>query len=211
MQKNNSLFSLALLLLSLFGIFACGGESDSDTMLPILGNRDIVEGDTVYHQVPDFSFIDQDGQVVNNATFKDKVYVVDFFFTTCPSICPTVTRQMLRIYEKFEADDRVKLLAHTIDVRHDSVPVLKKYAEKIFVKSDKWHFVTGDEDKIYDMAENYFIAAQKDPEAPGGFDHSGRLILVDENRRVRAFCEGTDPEDVTRFMDDIQKLLDEKT
>ena len=81
--------------------------------------------------------------------------------------------------------------------------------DKIHVSSSKWHFVTGDEDKIYQMADEYFIAAQKDPEAPGGFDHSGRIILVDKNRRVRAFCEGTDPEDVTRFMEDVQKLLDE--
>ena len=203
---------LGLGALALMMFSACGDPSPAatDQALPILGNRDIVDGDTVYHQIPDFSFIDQDSNVVNNATFADKVYIVDFFFTTCPSICPTVTKQMLRLYERFEQEDRVKLLAHTIDIRHDSVPVLKRYAEKIHVSSNKWHFVTGDEEKIYDMADDYFIAAQKDPDAPGGFDHSGRIILVDQNRHVRSFCEGTDPDDVTRFMNDVQKLLDEQ-
>ncbi len=207
-MRNYSFFGffIALLLLS-----ACGGDTavDKNAKLPILGNRDVVDGDTIYHQVPDFSFTDQDGNTVNNATFQDKIYVVDFFFIHCPSICPTVTRQMLRIYEKFETVDQVKLLAHTLDVKRDTVGALKKYAEKIHVKSEKWHFVTGEEDLIYDMADDYFIAANKDPDAPGGFDHSGRLILVDKNRRVRAFCEGTDEEDVTRFFGDIQKLLDE--
>ncbi len=207
-MRNYSFFGMMIALL----IFnACGGDTsiDQNAKLPILGNRDIVDGDTIYHQVPDFSFIDQDGNTVTNATFEDQIYVVDFFFIHCPSICPTVTRQMLRIYEKFETVDQVKLLAHTLDVKRDTVAALKRYAEKIHVKSEKWHFVTGEEEKIYDMADDYFIAANKDPEAPGGFDHSGRLILVDKNRRVRAFCEGTDEEDVTRFFGDIQKLLDE--
>ena len=207
-MRNYSFFGF---FIALFLFSACGGDTtaDKNAKLPILGNRDVVDGDTIYHRVPDFSFIDQDGNTVTNATFKDKIYVVDFFFIHCPSICPTVTRQMLRIYEKFENVDQVKLLAHTLDVKRDTVGALKKYAEKIHVKSEKWHFVTGEEDLIYDMADDYFIAANKDPDAPGGFDHSGRLILVDKNRRVRAFCEGTDEEDVTRFFGDIQKLLDE--
>lgn len=208
-MQRHSIFSL---FLSFLFLLSCGGNSDlaNSGKLPILGNRDVVDGDTIYHKIPDFSFTDQDGNTITNATFKDKIYVVDFFFTSCPSICPTVTRQMLRIYEEFAEEDRVKLLAHTIDVRHDSVPVLKKYADKIHVSSDKWHFVTGDEEEIYKMADDYFIAAQKDPDAPGGFDHSGRIILVDQNRHVRAFCEGTDPDDVTEFFKDVQKLLDEK-
>lgn len=175
--------------------------------LPILGNRDVVNGDTVYPTVRDFAFLNQDSQVVNNATFEGKAYVVDFFFVSCPTICPKTTKQMLRLYEKYQQDDRLMLVAHTVDPKHDTIPRLKKHAEKLGVKSPKWNFVTGSEEEIYGIAADYFSVAKKDDTAPGGFDHSGRLILVDKNRHVRAFCDGTDPKDVDRFMEDIDLLL----
>ncbi len=204
MNKHNFLFFAFLLV----AISACIYQPKADK-LPILGERDIVNGDTAFHTVPDFSFINQDSQIVTNATFKDKAYVVDFFFTSCPTICPKLTREMLRLHDHFKAEDRLLLLAHSIDTRHDSVPVLKKYAENLEVTSDKWHFITGDKDEIFEIADDYFSVAIDNPDAPGGFDHSGRLILVDKNRYIRAFCDGTDPKDVDRFILDIQKLLDE--
>lgn len=178
--------------------------------LPILGERQLVGTDTIYPTIPDFSFIDQDSQIINNQTFKDKVYVVDFFFTSCPTICPKVTRQMLRVYKTFETEERVLLLAHSIDVKHDTVPKLKKYADNLGVKSNKWHFVTGEKEQIFDIAQSYFSVATEDPNLPGGFDHSGRLILVDKNRHVRSFCDGTDEASVDQFIKDIQKLLAEQ-
>ncbi|MBK8878268.1 MAG: SCO family protein [Haliscomenobacter sp.] len=177
--------------------------------LPILGNSEIVNGDTIYHQVRDFSFINQDSQEVNNATFEGKAYVVDFFFISCPTICPMVNKQMLRVYDRFKDDDRLLLLAHTIDTKHDTIPRLKQFAQNLGVSNDKWIFVTGVKDSIYSIANDYFSIAIEDPEAPGGFDHSGRLILVDKNRHVRSFCDGTDPESVDRFMKDIEVLLKE--
>ncbi len=117
---------------------------------------------------------------------------------------------MFRIYKKFENNDGIVLLAHSIDTKYDSVPVLKKYASKLGVKTDKWHFVTGNKDEIYGIADDYFSIAIEDPNSPGGYDHSGRLILIDKNRHIRSFCDGTDAKDVDRFMKDIQKLLDEK-
>ncbi len=175
-----------------------------------MGQPTFVNGDSIPHTIPDFSFIDQDSQVVNNETFTGKAYVVDFFFTSCPTICPKTTAQMFRIYKKFENNDNLLLLAHSIDTKFDSVPVLKKYASKLGVKSNKWHFVTGKKDDIYEIADDYFSIAIEDPNAPGGYDHSGRLILIDKNRHVRSFCDGTDANDVNRFMKDIQKLLDEE-
>ncbi|MBK8041938.1 MAG: SCO family protein [Haliscomenobacter sp.] len=177
--------------------------------LPILGNSEIVNGDTIYHQVRDFSFINQDSQEVNNATFEGKAYVVDFFFISCPTICPMVNKQMLRVYDRFKDDDRLLLLAHSIDTKHDTIPRLKQFAQNLGVSNDKWIFVTGVKDSIYSIANDYFSIAIEDPEAPGGFDHSGRLILVDKNRHVRSFCDGTDPESVDRFMKDIEVLLKE--
>ncbi|RMF21837.1 MAG: SCO family protein [Bacteroidetes bacterium] len=180
--------------------------------LPILGQKDIdpETGDTLYHTIPDFAFIDQDSQLVTNETFAGKAYVVDFFFLSCPTICPKVTKQMLRIYEHFEDDDRLLLLAHTIDPKRDSVARLREYAQNLGVRSDKWHFVTGDKDAIYEIADDYFSIALENPDAPGGFDHSGRIILVDKNRRVRSFCNGTDPQSVDKFIRDIEQLLEQE-
>jgi protein SCO1/2 len=103
----------------------------------------------------------------------------------------------------------VLLLSHSIDTRNDTVPALKSHADKLGIETARWHLVTGNKDSIYTIADDYFSVATENPEAPGGFDHSGRLILVDKNRHVRAFCDGTDSEDVDRFMLDIDRLLKE--
>jgi protein SCO1 len=200
-----------LLFSLLLGLAWAGcDQPDNSTPLPILGNRDISPaGDTVYPKVPDFKFTNQDGQPVTNATVAGKAYVVDFFFIHCPTICPKVKAQALRIYEKYRNDDRLVLLSHSIDTRNDTVPALKRYADKLGVQAPKWQLVTGEKDAIYSIADDYFSVAQENPDAPGGFDHSGRLILVDTNRHVRAFCDGTDAEDVTKFLSSIDRLLKE--
>lgn len=191
-------------------VSACLTDS-KPKVLPILGNRDVAaNGDTIYPQIPDFQFVDQDSQVVNNATFAGKAYVVDFFFIHCPTICPKVKANGLRIYQKFKDDDRVLMLSHSIDTKNDTVAALRRHAQKLAIDSKKWHLVTGDHDAIYAIADDYFSVAKEDPTSPGGFDHSGRLILVDKNRHVRAFCDGTDAEDVDRFMKDISLLLAEQ-
>lgn len=200
------------LILGLFGgillLVSCD-LPEATQKLPILGERDIVNGDTIYHQIPDFSFINQDSQIVTNATFANKAYVADFFFTSCPTICPITTKSMLTLYDDFEEETNLLLLAHSIDVRRDSVPHLKEYAENMGVSSDRWHMVTGEEDEIMEIADDYFSIAYRDDDAPGGFDHSGRLILVDPQRHVRSFCDGTDPKSVERFKRDIRILLEE--
>ncbi|MEO1515140.1 MAG: SCO family protein [Bacteroidota bacterium] len=208
-MTQRSLFSLSCFcVLVVFLLTACTQEEKQDS-LPILGFREVVNGDTVYHKIKDFEFVDQDSNRIVNATFKDKLYVTDFFFTSCPTICPKVKQQMLRIYDKFAEEDRLVLLSHSIDVRRDTVATLKRFAQKLEVDGKRWHFVTGEEDHIYDMADDYFVVAQKDPNAPGGFDHSGKIILVDPDRYVRSFADGTDPESVDRLLLDIQQLLDE--
>lgn len=195
-------------MISLALVQAC--TSDTPKKLPILGERDITAaGDTLYPSIPDFQFVNQDSQFVNNATFAGKAYVVDFFFIHCPTICPKVKANGLRVYQKFKHDDRLLMLSHSIDIRNDTVGALRHHAQKLGIDSKKWHLVTGDHDAIYAIADNYFSVATEDPSAPGGFDHSGRLILVDKNRHVRAFCDGTDAADVDRFMKDIELLLKE--
>ena len=200
---------LIVFFLVALGFQACRPEAGC-TKLPILGNRDIQGQDTIYPTIPDFSFVDQDSQLVTNTTFSDRHYVVDFFFISCPTICPTVKKQMLRVYQHFDQRPELAFLSHTIDVRHDTIPRLKAYADGLGVDGQRWHFVTGVEDSIYSIAGSYFSVAQKDPNSPGGFDHSGRLILVDRHRHVRSFCDGTDPESVDQFIRDIECLLDEQ-
>lgn len=180
-------------------------------VLPILGNRDTAEnGDTIYHHIPDFAFVNQLGDTVTNADLEGKAYVVDFFFISCPTICPTVTQQMLRVHDAFKDNDELALLAHTIDPKRDDVTALKRYADGLEVSAPKWHFLTGDKDEIYEIADDYFSVAVENPDAPGGFDHSGRLILIDKNRRVRAFANGTNPDEVTQFIADIETLLEKE-
>lgn len=194
-------------IFSIIYLQAC--DPASDRTLPILGERIFENGDTIYHTVPDFEFTDQLGQTVTNEYFSDKAYIVDFFFISCPTICPVVKKQMLRIYEHFSEENRILYLSHTIDPKRDTVGALKIYADNLGIDHTKWKFVTGEKDSIYEIADDYFSIAIENPDAPGGFDHSGRLILVDENRHIRSFCNGTDPDDVDRFMKDVEKLLKE--
>jgi protein SCO1 len=214
-KKYITPFAVALGL----GFFtACTSNDTNENTLPIYGEREAVERkvdgktvvDTVYHQIPDFAFVNQDSQQVTNQTFAGKIYVTDFFFTTCPTICPKMKSQMLRVYEKYKDNPNVILLSHTIDPQHDSVAVLNEYAERLGVKADKWHFVTGDKDNIYDVAQKYLVSAMEDKQEAGGFVHSGAFVLVDENRHIRGVYDGTDPEQVDRLLNDIPVLLNEK-
>lgn len=194
-------------LASIFFFTACFEPEEGP--LPVFGQVQVVEGDTIYHQIRDFTFINQDSQLINNQTFQDKIYVADFFFTSCPTICPKVKQQMLRIQDRFADNDQLLLLSHSIDTKRDSVPVLKKYANKLNIHQNKWHLVTGPKKEIYDIAEDYFSIAKEDENAPGGYDHSGYIILIDKDRHIRAYCDGTDPKQVDKFMVNIEKLLDE--
>ncbi len=182
---------------------------DQNGRLPILGEQRIEDGDTIYHQVEPFSYLDQDSNQVSQQTLQDKIYVADFFFTSCPTICPKVTAQMLRIQEEFIDEDRLKLLSYSIDYRKDSIPILKRYASKVGISSAKWHLVQLKKDEVERVANQYFSVAFEDSSVPGGFDHSGRLMLVDQHGRIRAYCNGTEPDEVTEFMEEIRILLNE--
>ncbi|WP_439879578.1 SCO family protein [Pontibacter sp. MBLB2868] len=217
-KLHMNLFKSAFTLFAVALMSSCNNSETSEQTLPILGEREVVErnvngqtvADTLYPQIPDFSFVDQDSQQVTNSTFGDKIYVADFFFTTCPTICPKMKTQMLRVYEQYKDNPKVGFLSHTIDPKHDSVAVLKDFAERLNVKSDKWHFVTGEKDSIYDIAQYYLVSAMEDGQEAGGFIHSGAFVLVDENRHIRGVYDGTDPAQVDRLMNDIPVLLKEK-
>lgn len=185
-------------------------KAKPEEKLPILGRTEIKETDTVHHTIGNFQFVNQDSTVVTPATFEDKVYVADFFFTSCPTICPVMKSQMMRVYEEFEENDEVAILSHTIDPEYDTVALLHDYADRLGVKSSKWHFVTGEKDKIYDIGQtSYMVTAMEDEEEPGGFLHSGAFILVDKEKRIRGIYDGTEEESVTKLIKDMHILLSE--
>jgi len=189
-------------------LYSCDNSSQK---LPILGEREFINGDSVYHTIPDFSFTDQNGLEITNKTYENKIYIADFFFTTCPTICPVMKTQLLRVYDKFKANPQVGILSHTIDPRHDSVAVLKEYAKRLGVEGDFWHFVTGKKDKIYELGQKfYYVTTGEDSTAAGGFIHSGAFILVDKKRRVRGMYDGTNEKEVDKLMKDMEILLAEQ-
>lgn len=186
------------------------GNNTNDA-LPYIGFHDVdpQSGDTIYHVIRDFTFMDQDSQLITNEYFSDKAYIADFFFTSCPTICPKVKQQMLRLYEKYQGNNQVAFLSHTIDVKRDTVAKLKRYAQGLGADSPQWRFVTGEKDEIFDITYDYISTALDDPNLPGGFDHSGYLLLIDPDKHLRAFANGTDPEDVDKFFGKIDALLAE--
>lgn len=190
-------------------LFTACQYNSAVTALPILGNHDIDPdtGDTTLHQIPDFAFYNQDSVLITNNTFQQQIYVADFFFTSCPTICPKVKKQMQRLYKKYQGNQQFSLVSYTIDPKRDTPTKLKTYAANLDVTSDKWHFLSGNQDSIYQLAEGYLSIAKEDPNAPGGFDHSGWLLLIDENRHIRSFCDGTKEEAVDQFIKDIDWLL----
>lgn len=204
-----------ILLLTVLSVTAC----QSTDKLPILGNREAVirnenglpVTDSVYHTIPGFAFVSQYGDTVTNHTLDGKIYVADFFFTVCPTICPKMKTQLKRVYDQFRGNKNVVLLSHTIDPDHDSVAVLREFAANLGVKDRQWLFVTGNRDKIYEIGEkSYMVTAQADSTAPGGLIHSGAFILVDTQKHIRGIYDGTTVEGVDKLMRDIEKLLDEK-
>jgi protein SCO1 len=196
-------------------LFSCQTKPEK---LPILGNREAivktVNGkqitDTLYHQIPDFEFISQDSAKITQKDFAGKIYVADFFFTTCPTICPKMKTQMLRIYEKFKDNPNVAILSHTIDPRHDTPAVLKEFSKNLGIQNSMWSMVTGDKAKIYEIGQkSYMVSATDDPTQPGGIVHSGAFILIDKDRHIRGIYDGTEPEKVDKLMEDMEVLLKE--
>ena len=204
----------AIILMALWS--AC--KSNTAKELPIYGNRDAVtktvDGktvtDTVYQTIPKFKFANQYGDSITNKSLDGTIYVADFFFTTCPSICPVMHRNMLTVYEAFKNTGDVKIISHTIDPQHDSVPVLKIYADKLGISGNTWWLLRGKKEDVYRIAEkNYLVAVKKDSTEAGGYVHAGYFVLIDKQKRIRGTYDGTDPKQVGQLIDDIKTLKQE--
>ncbi|MCF0054608.1 SCO family protein [Dyadobacter sp. CY356] len=186
--------------------------------LPYYGEPDVIKKvvdgketeQSVYPTIPDFSFINEDKEVVTDKDFKGKVYVADFFFVTCPTICPVMKKNMLTVYKEYKDNRNVKILSHTIDPEHDTPEILKKYATDLGVTGKMWQFVTGDKEKIYDIGQkHYMVSALEDSSQAGGYIHSGAFVLVDKDRHIRGMYDGTTKDGTEKLIKDLAVLLKE--
>lgn len=157
----------------------------------------------------DFEFANQYNELVNQNTFKDKIYIADFFFTTCSTICPMMGGNKVKIQDAFKSNDDVLLLSHSIDTKGDSIPKLLEYGTNIGAIKNKWHLVTGKRDAIYDIAKEYYVTTQESDIASGSFVHDGSFILIDRNSKIRGIYDGTNAVDTNLLIADIKNLLSE--
>ena len=187
LKKWGLLFALLVLPYLAYN-FLSRGENNF-VKLAVIG-----EGD---HRIPPFSFINQNRDTITNADYDDNIYVANFIFTTCPTICPTMTINMRYIQSELSIYPNIKFLSHTVNPEYDTPEQLKQYAKRMRIDESNFNFVTGDKEAIYEVARSYFVNAQEDELAPGGFLHSEYLVIVDREGRVRSgysnfICTGCD-------------------
>ncbi|MGX1928772.1 SCO family protein [Flagellimonas sp. 2504JD4-2] len=240
-KKYNYVWISAVILV--FGIFAVyemtkklkeGDVVEKDRMSVHAPQKELgfIIGNGQKRKVPAFSFLNQDSLLVSNEDYLGKVYVVEFFFTTCPTICPIMTRNLVELQDTFMDQKDFGVASFTINPRYDTPGILKKYADKYGVEDEDWHLLTGDRDAIYKLAqEGFYIVANEVEDAPGGFEHSGMFALVDKQGYIRSrndeygnpliYYRGTitekqgvnaegEAQQITMLKEDINKLLLEK-
>ncbi len=213
--KDYRRFGIFLALLSAVIIYIFYSILKEDKVLPIyqpaMVNNELVDSSIQhqkkYHQIADFSLTNQNGKTVTQEDYKNKIYVADFFFTTCQTICPIMTDHMYQIQKEIINDDEVMLLSHSVTPKIDSVAQLKKYAKTKGVNDKKWNLVTGDKKQIYQLARKSYLAV-KTLGNGDAYDmiHTENFMLIDKKRQIRGFYDGTNPEDIDRLLGDIKIL-----
>lgn len=182
---------------------------------PNMVNAELVDSTKLhvkkYHTIADFALLNQNGDTITQKNYENKIYIADFFFTTCPTICPIMTDNMLKLQEILKTQDNVLLLSHTVTPEIDSVPVLKAYAEKKGVNDAKWNMVTGEKQQIYDLARKSYLVAKYEP-FDGDYDmiHTENFVLVDTRRRIRGFYDGTNWDEMEDLLKDLEMLQREE-
>lgn len=211
-MMNINLKFIGFFLLMIFGSCKEKKGIHPVTSLPYFNSAEFTpEWDVPKHKIPQFSFVNQNGESVTNATFKDHIYIADFFFTSCPGICPKLTKNMGDVQETYKDDDDIKLLSHTVMPWRDSIPLLKAYAEKHHVDSSKWHLVTGDKDALYQIARTGYFADEDftKTQDESNFIHTENFVLVDKQGYIRGVYNGTLEIDVERLKRHIKILKQE--
>lgn len=178
--------------------------------LEIFGPKEaIAPGDTVYHTIPPFSFQNQEGRTVTDKDLQGKIYVANFFFATCPTICPKMNYNVKGVTDKYKADSLVKFLSFTVDPDKDSVQALAAYAKEQGADNNQWWFLTGDKESIYSIARDGYLVPAAGGKTAADFFHSQDLILIDKEKRIRGIYDGLDEADVKKLLDEIDVLEQE--
>lgn len=219
-QRKKFVLLAVLIGIVPLGLFFMRTGKHSFQKLPYLGEKEVnAPGDTTYFTVPPFSFTDQNGTTVTDAGLKDKVLVVDFFFTSCKSICPRMGREMQQLQFKLKEKigekglKEIMFLSHSVDPEHDTPEVLRDYARKLGADTSSWKFLTGDASEIYRQGNlGYLLSAVRDTSAAAAeqFVHSPYFVLVDKRRHIRGMYDGTVTASVDTLSTDIQALLAEE-
>lgn len=210
-KKFAIFFSIVCLIIMSLIYNALNVKQPLPVYQPAMVNEEMVDSTIQhkkkYHKIADFSLTNQNGKTVTQNDYKDKIYIADFFFTTCPTICPIMTSHMYEIQQKFIDDDEVLLLSHSVTPKIDSVAQLKKYALKKGVNDKKWNLVTGDKKQIYALARKSYLAVKTDGNGDK-YDmiHTENFMLIDKKRQVRGFYDGTNPEAIEQLLEDIKTL-----
>ncbi|BFP40830.1 SCO family protein [Flavobacteriaceae bacterium GF1] len=209
------LFALVFSLLSLIIIYFIYDALKPNKRLPIyqpnMVNPELVDSTLLdvkkYHTIANFELINQNGDTITQEAYTDKIYVADFFFTTCPTICPIMTKNMVEIQGNILDDNDVMLLSHSVTPQIDTVAQLKRYALEKGVLDSKWNLVTGDKRQIYELARKSYLAVKTDGDG-GPFDmiHTENFILVDKEKRIRGFYDGTNTEEIQKLLQDLAIL-----
>ncbi|RDY60049.1 SCO family protein [Flagellimonas nanhaiensis] len=209
------MFGIVLLILSSIIIVLFYNALQPKKMLPVyqpsMVDQSLVDSTLhykkKYHSIADFELVNQNGETITQENYKDKIYVADFFFTTCPTICPIMTKNMAEVQDAILEDDDILLLSHSVTPVIDSVPQLKKYALEKGVIDAKWNLVTGDKKQIYQLARKSYLAVKNDGDG-GPYDmiHTENFILVDKERRIRGFYDGTNSEEIAKLLEDLETL-----
>lgn len=215
--KQLKVFFLVLAIVSGIIIYLMHSALDSEKPLPIYQPNRIdaslvdstIQHKRKYHKIADFKLINQNGDTITQEDYKDKIYVADFFFTTCQTICPIMTDQMLRVQKNILNDDDVLLLSHSVTPEIDSVAQLKRYAIEKGVNDKKWNLVTGDRKQIYDLARKSYLVVKDDNSEDYGMVHTENFALIDKNKQIRGLYNGISPTSVDSLLQDIQRLKQE--
>ena len=212
MKKKLLILFLLLSFPSIFYVLLTTGKHDF-IHLPFYGEKELAANgkDTLYHAIPSFQFINQDGDSITDKTYDGKIYVVDYFFSTCKSICPKMASELIRVQKKFSyTNGLVQILSNTVNPENDSVPVLKAYANMVHADAKMWNFVTGEKKKLYDIARNgYLLNALEGDGGADDFIHSELFILIDKEKHIRGIYDGTKIKEVSNLIDDIKVLIAE--
>lgn len=209
------MFGIVMLVLSAIIVYLFYNALQPQKMLPVyqpsMVDKSLVDSTLhytkKYHKIADFSLVNQNGDTITQENYKDKIYVADFFFTTCPTICPIMTKNMAEVQAVVKDDPNIMLLSHSVTPDIDSVAQLKKYAREKGVIDSKWNLVTGDKKQIYQLARKSYLAVKNDGDG-GPYDmiHTENFILVDKEKRIRGFYDGTNRDEIEKLLKDIEIL-----